>query len=189
MKWRLLAAFAGLISLVLVAQDIPLASYLRRIEFERLISSLERDAFLLAGTSENLLSGEINPVDQATAMSALTSTIELYSARDGARVVVTDNTGSLVVSSDPTDTAGEDFSNRPEIATALSGTPTSGERNSQTVGGNLVYVAVPVLSGTDISGVVRITYRAEVIDSRAWQKTRGLLLVAGISLFLAALAA
>jgi signal transduction histidine kinase len=189
MKWRLLAAFAGLISLVLVAQDIPLASYLRRIEFERLISSLERDAFLLAGTSENLLSGEINPVDQAGAMSTLKSTIELYSSRDGARVVVTDNTGLLVVSSDTSDTVGEDFSNRPEIAAALGGAPSSGERNSQTAGGNLVYVAVPVLSGTDISGVVRITYRAEVIDARAWQKTRGLLLVAGISLFLAALAA
>lgn len=189
MKWRLLAAFAGLISLVLVAQDIPLATYLRRIEFERLISSLERDAFLLAGTSENLLSGEINPVDQASANAALKATIDLYSARDGARVVVTDNGGLLVVSSDPTDEAGENFSNRPEIATALTGTPTSGERNSQTVGGNLVYVAVPVLSGTDISGVVRITYRSEVIDSRAWKKTRGLLLVAGISLFLAALAA
>ena len=95
----------------------------------------------------------------------------------------------MLFRSDPTDSAGEDFSNRPEIATALNGAPTSGERNSQTVGGNLVYVAVPVLSGTDISGVVRITYRAEVIDARAWQKTRGLLLVAGISLFLAALAA
>ena len=106
MKWRLLAAFAGLISLVLVAQDIPLATYLRRIEFERLISSLERDAFLIAGTSENLLSGEVNPVDQATAMSSLKSTIDLYSARDGARVVVTDNKGLLVVSSDPTDSAG-----------------------------------------------------------------------------------
>ena len=30
MKWRLLAAFAGLVAIVLLAQDIPLASYLRR---------------------------------------------------------------------------------------------------------------------------------------------------------------
>ena len=34
MKWRLLAAFAGLITVVLLAQDIPLTTYLRRIEFE-----------------------------------------------------------------------------------------------------------------------------------------------------------
>ncbi len=189
MKWRLLAAFAGLISLVLVAQDIPLAGYLRRIEFERLISSLKSDAFLLAGTSENLLSGEVGDSDTATLTADLQATIDLYAARDGARVVVTDDRGILVVSTDATDTAGEDFSNRPEIATAMSGAPTSGERNSQTAGGNLVYVAVPVLSGADLVGVVRITYRAEVIDTRAWQKTRGLLLVAGISLLIAALAA
>ncbi|MEY4176226.1 MAG: hypothetical protein RI900_3391 [Actinomycetota bacterium] len=189
MKWRLLAAFAGLISLVLVAQDIPLAGYLRRIEFERLISSLKSDAFLLAGTSENLLSGELGDADPAALTSDLQATIDLYAARDGARVVVTDDRGILVVSTDDTDTAGEDFSNRPEIATALEGTPTSGERSSQTAGGNLVYVAVPVLSGPELVGVVRITYRAEVIDTRAWQKTRGLLLVAGISLLIAALAA
>jgi signal transduction histidine kinase len=166
MKWRLLAAFAGLISLVLVAQDIPLAGYLRRIEFERLISSLKSDAFLLAGTSENLLSGELGGADPAVLTSDLQATIDLYAARDGARVVVTDDRGILVVSTDATDTAGEDFSNRPEIATAL-----------------------PVLSGPELVGTVRITYRAEVIDTRAWQKTRGLLLVAGISLLIAALAA
>ena len=39
MKWRLLAAFAGLITLVLVAQDVPLANYLRTIEKERLLAN------------------------------------------------------------------------------------------------------------------------------------------------------
>ena len=31
MKWRLLAAFAGLITVVLLAQDLPLINYLRTI--------------------------------------------------------------------------------------------------------------------------------------------------------------
>ena len=35
------AAFAGLITMVLVAQDVPLASYLRRVESERLLAELE----------------------------------------------------------------------------------------------------------------------------------------------------
>jgi hypothetical protein len=30
MKWRLLLAFCGLLTMVLVAQDVPLANYLRR---------------------------------------------------------------------------------------------------------------------------------------------------------------
>ena len=35
-KWRLLAAFTGLIALVLLAQDVPLASYLRDIERDQI---------------------------------------------------------------------------------------------------------------------------------------------------------
>jgi hypothetical protein len=57
MKWRLLLAMSGLLTMVLVAQDVPLANYLRRVESERLITQLERDAFILAGISEDVLSG------------------------------------------------------------------------------------------------------------------------------------
>jgi signal transduction histidine kinase len=53
----------------------------------------------------------------------------------------------------------------------------------------LVYVAVPVVSGASVVGAVRITYPAEIIDERAGEKVRGLLLVGAISLGLAALAA
>ena len=53
MKWRLLLAFCGLLTVVLIAQDVPLASYLRRVESERLRADLQRDAFILAGASEN----------------------------------------------------------------------------------------------------------------------------------------
>jgi signal transduction histidine kinase len=185
MKWRLFAAFAGLIAVVLLTQDVPLSSYLRRIEFERLISSLERDAFILAGSSENVLSGEQTQGSTAD----LQSTVNLYAAREEAVVVVTDAEGRVVVSSSPKNKPGEDFSNRPEIRAALMGTPASGERSSQTAGGDLVYVAVPVLSGADIVGSVRITFPAAVIDQRTGEKTRGLLLVGGISLMGAALAA
>ena len=42
-KWRLLLAFTGLLTMVLVAQDVPLVNYLRTVEGERLLASLERD--------------------------------------------------------------------------------------------------------------------------------------------------
>ena len=185
MKWRLLAAFSGLILVILLAQDIPLVSYLRTIERDHLIAGLERDAFILAGSSENVLSDEIDDGSAAT----LQSTIDTYVASQGARVVVTDAAGVFVIGSDPTDTPGEDFSNRPEIADALRGVPTNGERSSKTAGENLVYVAVPVLSGAHIVGAVRITFPAAVIDTRAFEKTKGFLLVGVISLVAAALAA
>jgi len=185
MKWRLLLAMSGLLTMVLVAQDVPLAGYLRRVEGERQVAKLERDAFILAGVAEDLLSGEAETDTTAN----LQDSIDLYAAQEGARVVVTDADGLVVVATDPTDTPGEDFSNRPEIQLALTVQRASGERRSDTAGGNLVYVAVPVLSGAQVVGAVRITFRASVIDERADTKARGLLVVFGISLFAAVLAA
>ncbi|MGB8860291.1 MAG: HAMP domain-containing sensor histidine kinase [Ilumatobacteraceae bacterium] len=185
MKWRLLLAFAGLLTMVLVAQDVPLVKYLRQVESERLLASLERDAFILAGASENVLTHE----DVGGTVTNLQETVDAYRRDRGARVVITDANGLVVVATDPTDLPGDDFSNRPEIAKALTGDPASGKRPSSTAGASLVYVAVPVLSGATVSGVVRLTYPAAVIDERANEKSRGLILVFVISLIGAVIAA
>jgi len=176
----------GLLTIVLAAQDIPLSSYLRDVESERELTRLERDAFILGGASENVLTGE----SDAETVTNLQDSIDLYAARDGAaRVVITDAQGKVVVSTDPTDSPGEDFSNRPEIQLALELQRASGERHSDTAGGDIAYVAVPVLSGAEVAGVVRITFPAAVIDERANAKAKGLLAVFGISLLGAILAA
>lgn len=190
MKWRLLAAFAGLITVILLAQDLPLVGYLRKIEFERVIAGLQQDAFLIAGYAEDVLSEE-DP-GNAQSIPQLQSTIDKYVAAEGGRVVVVDDQGLLVVSSDPTDVRGEQFvnDNRPELGLALNGEIANGRRSSTTLGGDLVYVAVPVLSGpAPTVGAVRITYPASVIDDRTAEKTRGLILVGIISLIGAAFAA
>jgi len=185
MKWRLLLAFSGLLTLVLVAQDVPLVSYLRKVESERLRSSLERDAFILAGASENYLSGE----DNGGSLVNLQGTVDIYQGDDGGKVVITDARGLVVVSSDPRHERGEDFSNRPEIESALRRIPDTGERDSDTAGERILFVAVPVLSGSNVEGAVRITYPASVIDSRANDNAKGLILVFVISLAGAVLAA
>ena len=185
MKWRLLLAFSGLLAVVLLALGVPLVGHLRDVESERLRAELERNAFILAGTAEDLLSGE----NDAFTLENLQQTIDLYAADDGARVVITDANGIAVVASDARDRRGEDFSNRPEVAMALLRTTATGERDSETAGETLLYVAVPVLSGATVEGVVRITYPASVIDGRVNDKTRGLLLVFAVSLVGAVVAA
>ncbi|MCE9621964.1 MAG: HAMP domain-containing histidine kinase [Actinomycetia bacterium] len=187
MKWRLMIAFAGLIAMVLLAQDVPLATYLRRVESERLLADLRSDAFLLAGAAEDVLSGE------ATGSAIdLHATVVAYAETEGGYVVVVDANGVLVESSDATDVIGTQFanSNRPEFNTALvSGQPNSGSRSSVDAGGDIVYVVVPVRSGLDVVGAIRITFPAAVIDQRANEKVRGLVLVGLISMLAAALAA
>lgn len=184
MKWRMLGAFTGIVGMVLLAQNIPLAGFLRASEREALLSSLQRDAFVIAGAAEDLLSGE----DPNATLELLSSTVNQYSTASGAKVVVVDELGVAVVSSDPEEEPGRDYSNREEIGTALSGRPVSGERTSSTAG-DLVYVAVPVLSGGLPEGAVRLTFPAEVFRDRADTKLGGIVIVGAISLLGAAIAA
>jgi signal transduction histidine kinase len=190
-RWRLIAAFVGVTIVILAAQDFPLARYLRTVETERLVASTQRDAFVLAGASEDTLSGEASadPGVSQQDPAALQTTADVYQTRTGAGVVITDDAGIAVAVSGDEARRGDDYSTRPEIAAALAGNPTSGRRASETLGDDIVYVAVPVLSGAVPVGVVRIMYPAATIDDRVSGKVRGILVVGMISLGAAALAA
>lgn len=187
MRWRLIAVLLGVTAMILVAHDLPLAAHLRRVERDRLITGLERDAFTIAGRTEELL--EQGAGARPDEQSRLTTMLSEYLAQTGGRVIVTDAAGTAVVSSDEEAITGTDYSTRPEIGQALTGELASGERDSATLGLRLAYVAVPVLSGNDIEGSVRITYPTSVIDERVESRVRGLLVVAIVSLGVALAAA
>ncbi len=181
MSRRFLLAIVGLTMLVLAVHDIPLASYLRAVERDRLITSLERDAFTIAGVaSENL-----EPTTTG-GYAALTTLIKGYSNRDGAHVVIINKAGKALASSDADADVGRSFSSRPEITAALSGQVSTGTRASETLGYELLYVAVPIFNGNDAVGAVRITFPKSTIDSRVNKRLWGLALVAIISMVLAA---
>jgi signal transduction histidine kinase len=183
-RWRLIAAFVGVTIVILAAQNIPLTRYLRTVETERVLAGIQRDAFILGGASEDALAA-----DSEQAQNDLQASVDVYRTTTLAMVVVTDGNGVAVAVSGDEARRGVDYSTRPEIAAALSGTPTSGRRASATLGTDIVYVAVPVRSGAQLVGVVRLTYPASTIDDRISAKVRGILVVGLISLVTAALAA
>lgn len=182
MKFRLIAVLVGVVVLVLAVQDIPLAFHLRSVERDRLVTQLERDAFVLAGRVEEVLEG--NTDDASWSLHAL---IEAYEASSDVRVVVVNSAGQAVVG--PTFEIGDDFTNRPEIMGALSGNPVTGERVSTTLGSDLFYVSVPVISGDATVGAVRITAPASTISGAVNARLVGLLAVAFISILIAVIAA
>ncbi|HEX5366215.1 MAG TPA: HAMP domain-containing sensor histidine kinase [Acidimicrobiales bacterium] len=175
MRWRLAAALVGVVAMVLVVQDVPLAFHLERVERDRLETGLERDAHVLAGQSEDVLEGRAG-----AASAGLDDVVSGYAARSGATVVVTDAAATAVASSDQ-GAVGASYANRPEVAAAVEGRFASGERGSRTLGEPLVYVAVPVRSGAEVLGAVRLTYPARVIDERVADRLRGLVLAAAVS--------
>lgn len=162
MKWRFMTALMSVTLLVLLVQDIPLGFYLEQAEHERIVTSLERDAFLLAGRGEDALE-TISAADDAS----LVKMAQAYGAAGGARVVIVDRNGVAVATSDDESLPpGDSFASRPEFQSALAGQIASGHRFSQTLNQELLYVAVPVSSGDNVVGAVRLTYPdQEVTDA------------------------
>ncbi|MAT03577.1 MAG: two-component sensor histidine kinase [Acidimicrobiaceae bacterium] len=170
----------GVVALVLAIHDIPLANHLETVERDRLATKFERDAFILGGRSEEALEDGSAATD-----TGLNAMVLRYASEEDVEVVITDADGIGVVSSDTTK-VGEDLTNRTEIEQALAiGEPQTGERYSDTLGSDLFFVAVPVLSGDDRVGAVRISAPESIVDSRVGDQLRGLLLVALLSLAIA----
>jgi signal transduction histidine kinase len=179
MRVRLVASFVVVLAIVLIAQNAPLIDYLRGVEEDRQRTGLERDAFVIAGRSEELLEEGL-----AAENSTLQTLVDEYRSTEGHRVVIVDRIGSVAVISDETAAAGADYSTRPEIGRALTGQIASGRRASETLGLELVYVAVPVFSGDDIVGAVRLTSPSGEIDDLVSRRIRGIVAVVLIALAL-----
>lgn len=176
----MVAALVGLTLIVLLVHDIPLANYLRTVEQSRLTTTLERDSFILAGNSQRALTIP-NPFNELQLRAA----INKYDKNSDAVVIVTDSIGKVFVSTDPDIKKGESFQSRPEIAQALKGSVTQGQRFSQTLNYEIFYVAVPILSGTKILGTVRITFPTRTVDAMVESRLKIIQLIAFISLAVA----
>ena len=177
MRLRLAVGFAVVGALIVVVFSVPLGSYVSRVERDRLVTALERDAFMLAGHARGTLAGDT--------ITSLEPWVEEFSGAGDARVIITDAQGRLVATNDPAESVGTTFANRPEVAAALAGEPGSGERASVTLGQVLVYVAVPVSVGDEVVGVVRLSYPKSVVDDKVRNRMTGVV-GAGVVALLAA---
>lgn len=171
---------------VLLVQDVPLARHLRTVERDRIVTALERDAFTFAGlASDSLQDGGDAARSDVDDLAELQERIGGYAAESGARVVVVGADGAAVATSDGQD-VGQDFRNREEVTAALGGRTAAGERRSESLGESLLYVAVPVRSGTTVLGAVRLTYPAGEVEQAVDERVRGLFVAALVTLACAA---
>lgn len=180
MRKRLILSMVGLVLAVLLAHDIPLARHLSKIERDRTVTAIERDAFTYGARLSPILGANSENVEVE-----VQAVIDEYSEVAEGIVVVIDASGYLLASNDPDAIIGSDYVSRPEIATALLGDATSGTRMSNTLGAELAYVAVPVYSGVDVVGVLRITFPQSVLDSDVNDRLRGVLMSGVFSILMA----
>lgn len=155
MTRRLILSYLIVTVFVLLILEIPLGLFFQQREQDRLTADAERDATVLASIYEDALEKDTIP-DPVPAAD--------YSRETTARVVIVDDQGiSLVDTEAATD---RDFSTRPEFKVALEGKRATGIRHSDTLNGDLLYVAVPVASGGIVHGAVRITLDTHEVTER-----------------------
>lgn len=157
MTRRLVLTYLSVAAFVLVILEVPLGVNFARTETDRLAVDLERDAVVIASRVEDAL--------QAGVVQGIDPGLGGYPDDTGARIVITDADGVSVWDSDRPDER-RDFSTRPEIADAMNGRRAVGTRPSETLGTDLLYVAVPVASGGAVHGTVRITLPTDQLQAR-----------------------
>ncbi len=172
MRRRLVASYLAVTIITLLVLVLPLGLTFASRERDRLLRDIEHDATVVAGLSEDALEKGVQP--------EVGSVLAAYAKDPGGRIVIVDRNGRSVADSEAAGNLGVDFTNRPEIVTAINGGRAEGSRHSDTLAGNLLYVAVPVTSGGVVHGAVRITYPSSTLDQRVRNMWIGLGLLSAL---------
>jgi len=161
LRLLLLAAFAYVLLLAILALEVPLALNVSdRINAEVKAQSAS-EAQLVAASA----SGREGP--------ALNRIVRTAARQLGGRVIVVDEQGALVADSAGPGLVGRSYADRPEIERALSTHRTAqGRRQSDTLDQEVLYTAAPIV-GPDL-GAVRITQSVAPIDERIRRDVLGL---------------
>jgi signal transduction histidine kinase len=185
-RTRLVLAAAYLVAAVVIALEIPLAlSIERRADSDFQAGVLSNTALLAARISDDVAA--VNRAGSNSNALAVTKAVDETADGLGQRIVVTNANGRVVTDSADQASPGLKFATaeRPEFAVALEeGRVDSRRRFSDTVGGDLLLVTVPVVHEGLVIGAVRASAsRDSVVDRvhRSWMRLAaiGLAVVAG----------
>ncbi len=181
MRRRLLFGYLGVTLFVLLSLEVPLGVQNQRTERRDLTANVSHDATVLAADAEDAVQHPTR-----TQLDALANVAYAFERRTGGRVVIVNAKGFALIDTSARVAGAEAFASRPEIKAALGGAYTSGVRASDTLHERLLYVAVPISSGGEVHGAVRITYPLSTVDSRILHFWLILAVIAAVVLLAAA---
>jgi signal transduction histidine kinase len=161
---------------MLIALGLPLTITLQ----QRATAELEREALIeTQGIATAIDPGDVDDPEK------LQPIVEQAAAQVGGRVIIVDEDGVLVVDSEGSEERGTFFATpgRPEIRSALDGSPLSQIRDSQDLSEDIMATAVPIPDESRIVGAVRVTRSVQHVNDRVRNVTLGLLAIGGAALF------
>jgi signal transduction histidine kinase len=167
---RLLAGYLSLTAFLLLLLAVPLGMSFARAERRHLVDEVRHDALVIAMAAQDRLA--------AGDTGELAGLAAEYRQRTAARVTIVDASGNVLADSDPPVPGPRNFDSRPEVAAALRNQESTGVRHSNTLGHDLVYVAIPVTRAGRVAGAVRITYPSSYVEARILHRWLSLAAVA-----------
>ena len=165
LRVRMLGAFGYVLVFTLIALEIPLTlNFSRRVD-----SEIRAEAGAAAHAIAAAASGRL------TTRPALAALAADQAKRLGGRVLIVDQRGRVLVDSDRSAAPGSSYASRPEIASALRGTETQGERHSSSLHADLLFTSVPIVDAGHTTGAVRVTQSVEGVHHQVRKDVLGLL--------------
>jgi signal transduction histidine kinase len=158
MRRRLLTTYLALTVIVLVALEIPLALTYRSRERSAQLTTLQRDAFVIANDSEETLERDAHAPIQAY--------VDDYARRTGGRATVMDATGHVVADSGGAARGASGVARWPEVSHALRGATVSGATSGSSGDDSAMFVAAPVSTSGQVIGAVRVAYPTDRLDDK-----------------------
>jgi signal transduction histidine kinase len=166
--------------LALIALGVPLAVSLRDRVDSEVRGQARSQGDVVAATSAELLS----PADRA----GLVRLVDVSARTVRGRVIVVDRRGRVIADSAGGPTTGGDYGNRPEVRAALRGRSEQIQRQSNTLGEEILATAVPIVHGSRTAGAVRITQSVAAVHRVVRTAILDLAVLGGVVLLLGLIA-
>ena len=180
-RWRIATAFAVVMVICIVGLSLYLAHFVRNEHIDNLKVQLGDQAWIIADSSTPYL------------VSGQTADLQPLAVRLGdsisGRVTIIATDGVVLGDSEEDPADMENHGDRPEVIQALSGEISSSIRHSDTLGRDMMYVAVPITADGVIAGVARISLPLTDINETIGHINKAIALGALIAAALGILAA
>jgi two-component system phosphate regulon sensor histidine kinase PhoR len=157
-RWRIALPYTALIAIVMLGLTLYLSQVARAAYIRELEDRLTDEAELLA----DALSVELAAPQSGENLDAA---VQRYAEMLGARVTVIAADGTVIGESHEDRTRMENHLYRPEVQSALSHGQGSSVRFSDTLGYDMLYVAVRVSDGSNLLGFVRVALSLQQVES------------------------
>jgi len=177
--WKVYPYYVLVIFIAMVLAAIYGASEMKALYISKVTSSLEEHARVTIRVVKPLLSSnEIDLLDRECKELAKIS---------GTRITVVDAQGKVLGDSHEAPLSMENHGSRPEIVIAYSGAVGIKTRYSNTLQANLMYAAIPIMEGKEVTAVVRTAVPVSEVETSLASFGRNIAIGGAIIVLLAAL--